>query len=151
MSRKGSRVDVSEYIDTEFSSGDSNRNKSKQYKEENNNEVNELSKELSKMGCIVDAVKRPPNICVETCVYESDDDEKTKSYNNEEDAYSDEFEEDKTDGEDIDESIKTESKSEKTSSDTTAKSRPSQSTVKHSKSHTSISSKASGSIRSDYG
>lgn len=103
MSRRQSKVEQS-YIDTEFSSGDSNKNKSKQpYREENNNEINELSKDLTEMGCIVDAVKRPPNICIETCVYESESDESIKEENikNEEDHYSDEFEEDKSDEESI--------------------------------------------------
>ncbi|XP_075982131.1 hemingway [Anticarsia gemmatalis] len=108
MSRR-EKVDV-KYIDTEYSSGDSKTMKSKRYQEENNNEVDELSKDLSEMGCIVGAVKRPSNICVETCVYESED-EKSESYN-EEDAYSDEFEEDKSEGEEEEEeeSVKTESK-----------------------------------------
>ncbi|KAM3965939.1 uncharacterized protein ACR2FA_012790 [Aphomia sociella] len=154
MSRRENKLDGG-YIDTEFSSGDSNRNKTKQhYQEENNNEVDELSKELSEMGCIVDAVKRPPNICVETCVYESgSEDEKSKSYNKEEDAYSDEFEDDKSDGEE--ESIKTELKSLNSTSDSTSKGHfsHSQTSVKLTKSHSSMSSKPPASItgRSDYG
>lgn len=105
MSRRDN-VDV-KYIDSEYSSGDSKNMKSKQYQEENNNEVDELSKTLSEMGCIVGPVKRPPNICVETCIYESED-EKTETYA-EEDAYSDEFEEDKSEEEDA-ESVKTETR-----------------------------------------
>ncbi|XP_046970711.1 protein hemingway-like [Vanessa cardui] len=88
---------ISGYIDREYSAGDSNKMKCKQfYQEENNNEVDELSKELSEMGCIVDAVKRPPNICVETCVYEesgSDNENDEKANDNEDIHYSDEFEE----------------------------------------------------------
>lgn len=118
------------------------------YQEENNNEVNELSKELSEMGCIVDAVKRPPNICIETCVYDSEEDEeKSKSFE-EEDAYSDEFEEDKSDAE---ESIKTQPKS---TSDVN-KSQPVQSSMKLSKSQSSMSNKppasVSGRSTTDYG
>lgn len=92
------------------------------------------------MGCIVDAVKRPPNICVETCVYDSEEDEKTKSFE-EEDAYSDEFEEDKSDEEE-EESIKTQPKS---ASDV-SKSLPVQSSMKLSKSQSSMSHKAPGSV-----
>lgn len=88
---------INRYKDTDFSSGDSNKMKCKQfYQEENNNEIDELSKELSGMGCIVDAVKRPPNICVETCVYEESESEndKNESHNNDDEIhYSDEFEE----------------------------------------------------------
>ncbi|XP_026751698.2 cilia- and flagella-associated protein 97-like isoform X2 [Galleria mellonella] len=150
MSHRDNKLDNG-YIDTEFSSGDSNRNKTKQcYREENNNEVDELSKELSEMGCIVDAVKRPPNICVETCVYDSGSEhEKSKSYNNDDDAYSDEFEDDKSDEE---ESIKTELKSLKSDSGSASK-EFSQSSVKLSKSHSSMSSKPPASItsRSNYG
>ncbi|XP_045778673.1 cilia- and flagella-associated protein 97-like isoform X2 [Maniola jurtina] len=112
---------LTEYIDTNYLSGDSNgmKYKLKQFYqeennntyrkqecsqgnpyEENNNEIDEITKEFSEMGCIVDAVKRPPNICIETCVYEepeSDDehDRSQRSQNNDEDDvhYSDEFEE----------------------------------------------------------
>lgn len=101
MSRREKTVELN-YIDTEFSSGDSKKMKSKRYQEENNNQVDELSKDLSEMGCIVDAVKRPPNICVETCVYEESEseveNEKSETYNDE-DAYTDEFEEDKSEDE----------------------------------------------------
>nr|XP_026492533.1 cilia- and flagella-associated protein 97-like [Vanessa tameamea]XP_026492534.1 cilia- and flagella-associated protein 97-like [Vanessa tameamea] len=94
---------ISGYLDTEFSAGDSNKMKCKQfYQEENNNEVDELSKELSEMGCIVDAVKRPPNICVETCVYEesgSDNENGEKDNDNDDIHYSDEFEEEGSDTE----------------------------------------------------
>ncbi|XP_068623173.1 uncharacterized protein [Battus philenor] len=107
MSRSETKVDLNGYIDTEFSSGDSYKMKSKQlYQEENNNEVDELSKDLNEMGCIVDAVKRPPNICVETCIYEEDSDSgkdrsDTESNANDEAAYSDEFEEDQTEIEEL--------------------------------------------------
>lgn len=92
------------FIDTQYSSGDFNKmpNKPKQqYQEENNNEVDELSKDFSEMGCIVDSVKRPPNICVETCVYESESEHSgnENSQKNEEDYYSDNFEDDKSDEE----------------------------------------------------
>ncbi|XP_022823601.1 uncharacterized protein LOC111354392 [Spodoptera litura] len=99
MARREKTVEIN-YIDTEFSSGDCKQMRTKHYQEENNNVVDELSKELSEMGCIVDAAKRPPNICVETCVYEESEseNEKTEVYN-EEDAYSDEFEEDKSEEE----------------------------------------------------
>lgn len=98
MSRRESKVEP--FIDT-LSSGDSNNMPSKQNsKEVNNNEVDELSKEFSEMGCIVDAMKRPPNICVETCIYESEGEESAKSdHDVEEDAYSDEFEEEKSEDE----------------------------------------------------
>ncbi|XP_059060982.1 cilia- and flagella-associated protein 97-like isoform X2 [Achroia grisella] len=151
MSRRGSKLD-SGYIDTEFSSGDSNRNKTKQhYREENNNEIDELSKELSEMGCIVDAVKKPPNICVETCVYDSGSEgRKSKSYKDD-DVYSDEFEDDKSDDED--ESIKTDLQSIKSNSDSISKGQFSQSSVKLTKSHSSMSTKHPASItsRSNYG
>lgn len=102
MSNKESVVkDV--FIDTQYSSGDFNKMpKPKQhYQEENNNEVDELSKDFSEMGCIVDAVKRPPNICVETCVYESETERSGNedSPDDEEDNYSDNFEDDKSDEE----------------------------------------------------
>lgn len=62
---------LTDYINTNHCPGNGNGMKYKQfYQEENNNEVDELTKEFSEMGCIVDAVKRPPNICIETCVYE---------------------------------------------------------------------------------
>ncbi|CAH2087821.1 unnamed protein product [Euphydryas editha] len=98
---EGNVETITGYIDTDFSSGDSNKVKCKQfYQEENNNEIDELSKELSVMGCIVDAVKRPPNICIETCVYEEagSDNDNNESHNNDNENdneihYSDEFEE----------------------------------------------------------
>ncbi|XP_034836483.1 uncharacterized protein [Maniola hyperantus] len=122
MSLAESKVaNLSEYIDTNYLAGDSNGMKynlkqfyqeenNNTYRkqegsqvnpyEENNNEIDEITKEFSEMGCIVDAVKRPPNICIETCVYEepdSDDehDRSQRSQNNDEDDvhYSDEFEE----------------------------------------------------------
>ncbi|XP_013192703.1 uncharacterized protein LOC106136636 isoform X2 [Amyelois transitella] len=153
MARRESQVEVSGYIDAQYSSGDSNRNS--KYQEENNNEVDELSKcvtdvSLEDMGCIVDAVKRPPNICVENCVYESSDDENAKDDSkneDKEDAYSDEeFEEDKSDEE---ESVKTET--HQTVSESPSKCL-SQST-KLSKSQSSVFSRAPGSIsgRTDYG
>ncbi|XP_047027700.1 uncharacterized protein LOC124635790 [Helicoverpa zea] len=134
MSRRDSSVELN-YIDTEFSSGDCKKMKSKRYQEENNNEVDELSKDLSEMGCIVDAVKRPPNICVETCVYEESESENEKSETyNDEDAYSDEFEEDKSEEE---ESVKSLPKSvmSDTSREPTARS-----SVKLSKSNSSMMS-----------
>ncbi|XP_028175312.1 uncharacterized protein LOC114363708 [Ostrinia furnacalis] len=150
MSHRDSKVEGS-YIDADFSSGDSNRPKTKQlYQEENNNEVNELSKELSEMGCIVDAMKRPPNICVETCVYDSEtEEEKSKSIEEEEDGYSDEFEEDKSEEEE--ESIKTQPKS---ASDI-SKSQTVPSSMKLSKSQSSMSHRPPGSVTgrstTDYG
>lgn len=95
MSRRESNVELN--VDIQYSSGDSKGMKPK-IQEENNNEIDELSKEFTEMGCIVDAVKRPPNICVETFVYDSDTDEKTEGYTaeNNDDAYSDEFEDDKS-------------------------------------------------------
>ncbi|CAG5054041.1 unnamed protein product [Parnassius apollo] len=85
------------------------------YQEENNNEIDELTKDFSEMGCIVDAMKRPPNICVETCVYEESDSGNDKSHSdnneNEDAAYSDEFEDDKSDIEVKEEEIKQQSKS----------------------------------------
>ncbi|XP_063384448.1 uncharacterized protein LOC134670577 [Cydia fagiglandana] len=87
------------FVDTEYSSGDSKMIKSKQKcTEENNNEVDELTKEFSEMGCIVNPDKQPSNICVETCVYESSGDEANE---NEADGYSDEFEEDKSEDEEL--------------------------------------------------
>lgn len=100
MSLAESHVDKMGYIDTKYSSGDSNELKCKQfYQEENNNELNELSKEFSEMGCIVDAVKKPPNICIETCVYEEPESDNEDAHNDndndndDETHYSDEFEE----------------------------------------------------------
>ncbi|CAB3225315.1 unnamed protein product [Arctia plantaginis] len=106
MSRRDN-VDV-KYIDTEFSSGDSKNVKSQRYQEENNNEVDELSKDLSEMGCTMGAVKRPPNICVESYVFES---ENEKSETCGDDAYSDEFEDDNSGGEEDEDTVKTELKS----------------------------------------
>ncbi|KAJ0172563.1 hypothetical protein K1T71_011702 [Dendrolimus kikuchii] len=149
MSRRVSNVDQT-YIDTQYSSGDSKAMKSIQnYKEENNNEIDELSKNFNDMGCIVDAVKRPPNICVENCVYESDFDE--NSYK-EEDAYSDEFEEDKSESDPeevlVETTDETKAQSAKSESVDTAQS----SSVKLSKSQSSIiSNKMSVSGRTDYG
>ncbi|XP_037303512.1 uncharacterized protein LOC115439927 [Manduca sexta] len=143
MSRRDSTVDM----DAKYSSGDSVAMKPK-IQEENNNDIDELSKELQ-MGCIVDAVKKP-NICVETCVYESDDEVKTESYNpesynpesynpeQEEDAYSDEFEEDSGE-EQV--SFKSEPKAKKTLSR-----EPSQSFVKISKSNSSVSTNKPNSV-----
>lgn len=99
-------VDV-KYIDTEYSSGDSKNVKSQRYQEENNNEVDELSKDLSEMGCTVGAIKRPPNICVESYVFES---ENEKSETGGDEAYSDEFEDDNS-GEEDEATVKTELKS----------------------------------------
>ncbi|XP_049878300.1 uncharacterized protein LOC126375428 [Pectinophora gossypiella] len=141
-SRRESKVEQT-YIDTEYSSGDSNKMKCKQrYQEENNNElaVDELSKDLQ-MGCIVDAVKRPPNICVETCVYEESDSDVSNNEAVEEDAYSDEFEDYNSDGND---SIKMESKSAK--SETVRQDEKPSSSVKLSKSHSFMSSKPNGSV-----
>ncbi|XP_026745036.1 uncharacterized protein LOC113506394 [Trichoplusia ni] len=133
MARREKTVDLN-YIDTEFSSGDSKKMKSKRYQEENNNEVDELSKELSEMGCIVDAVKRP-NICVENCVYDGSESEHEKSeVYNEEDAYSDEFEEDKSEEE---ESVKSLPKSEMSD---TSREQTLRSSVKLTKSQSSMSS-----------
>lgn len=144
MSHRESEVD---FIDT-MSSGDSNNTKSKQTpkpKEVNNNEVDELSKELSEMGCIVDAIKRPPNICVETCVYESDSEASQTHDDNEEDAYSDEFEEEE-------ESVAIEVKSSKTEDsppNPSVKLTNSQSSVSSSKPPASISGRSGRST--DYG
>ncbi|XP_028025220.1 uncharacterized protein LOC114239278 isoform X1 [Bombyx mandarina] len=114
MSRRESIIEVRDYIDTKNSSGDSKGVKTK-IQEENNNEIDELSKEFTEMGCIVDAVKRPPNVCVETCVYESKDDEKTERYyTDDEDAYSDEFEDDKSEEEVSIETVERVTKSETT-------------------------------------
>lgn len=128
-----SHPESEEYIDT-MSSGDCNKMKSQipKCKEVNNNEVDELSKELSEMGCVVDAMKRPPNICVESCVYESDsENSQTNGDDHNEDAYSDEFEEEE------EESIAVEEKSSKTNS---IHSQPNPSTLKLSKSQSSTSS-----------
>ncbi|KAJ8728739.1 hypothetical protein PYW07_006435 [Mythimna separata] len=131
------------YIDTEFSSGDCKQMKSKRYKEENNNEVDELSKDLSEMGCIVDGVKRP-NICVESCVYEESgsENEVSEAYN-EEDAYSDEFEDDKTEEEEKseDEESIDSVKSVPKSIDTSRGQATARSSVKLTKSQSSITSK----------
>lgn len=138
------------FIDTQYSSGDFNMPKKskQQYQEENNNEVDELSKDFSEMGCIVDAVKRPPNICVETCVYESETEHSGNedSQGNEEDNYSDNFEDDKSDDE-------IEPKLAK--SETTTRKEEGPSDVKLSKSHSFMSSKTNvsvaGSKASTYG
>ncbi|KAI5636915.1 hypothetical protein NE865_10329 [Phthorimaea operculella] len=103
-SRRQSKVKKEGFIDAKYSSGDNNKLISKPYEEENNNDIDGLSAELQ-MGCIVDAVKRPPNICVETCVYEEDSETEggTNSAQEgtiKEDAYSDdEFEDYNSDGE----------------------------------------------------
>ncbi|CAH0397067.1 unnamed protein product [Chilo suppressalis] len=143
MSHRESNIELDGYIDTEYSSGDANRAKTKHYQEENNNEINELSKELSEMGCIVDAVKRPPNVCIETCVYDSEqEEEKTKSVE-EEDAYSDEFEEeDKSDGEVSIRSVK----SQHISGSENSKGLMVPSSIKLSKSQSSMSHKAPASV-----
>ncbi|XP_045504718.1 cilia- and flagella-associated protein 97-like [Colias croceus] len=141
MSQVESKVEaISEYIDTEYSGGDSNKMKLKQfYQEENNNDIDEITKDFSDMGCIVDTLKRPPNICVETCVYndsDSDhDNEKTDDNGNDNDDvhYSDEFEEDS----EVEE-INAISKSENNS---TSQIKPNESIIKMSKSHSSVSSK----------
>ncbi|KAJ2945295.1 hypothetical protein O0L34_g9376 [Tuta absoluta] len=116
MSRRQSKVKKEGFIDAKYSSGDNNKLISKPYEhtqEENNNDIDGLSEELQ-MGCIVDAVKRPPNICVETCVYEEDSEpeEGTATNTNQEEnanddgAYSDdEFEEYNSDGESESESV----------------------------------------------
>lgn len=146
---------ISEYIDTQYSGGDSNKMKSKQfYQEENNNDVDEITKDFSDMGCIVDTVKRPPNICVETCVYnsESENDDKDQSGDDDENCdevhYSDEFEEDNSESEEI----KAVSKSENNS---TSQIPPNKSVLKMSKSNSSMSSKPQSisgrSGRTDFG
>lgn len=152
MSRTESNVDTN-YIDTKYSSGDSNAMKTMQnYKEENNNEIDELSKNFNDMGCIVDALKCPSNICIENCVYESDFHE--NSYKEEEDAYSSEFEEEKSESEPEIEDVSVETKLEM--KPMSAKSEVVEtvhnSSVKLSKSHSSMSSnKVSASGRTDYG
>lgn len=107
------------FIDAEYSSGDSNRANTKCHsdekkeepakcQEENNNEIDHLSQQLDEMGCIVDAVKRPANICVENCVHAEDSESEEVSEgaktvvnkDEDEDAYTDEFEEDGSDTED---------------------------------------------------
>ncbi|CAK1542506.1 unnamed protein product [Leptosia nina] len=158
---------ISEYIDTQYSGGDTNKMKLQQnYQEENNNDVDEITKNFD-MGCIVDTVKRPPNICVETCVYDSGSDDRSEcndgsrcnvgsecndrsdnndmSDNDNEINYSDEFEEDS----EVEE-IKTVSKSENNSIACKVASNKS---VKVSKSHTSVSSKppSMSSRSTDYG
>ncbi|KAF9824726.1 hypothetical protein SFRURICE_010333 [Spodoptera frugiperda] len=134
MARREKSVELN-YIDTEFSSGDCKQMRTKHYQEENNNVVDELSKDLSEMGCIVDAAKRPPNICVETCVYEESEseNEKTEVYNDE-DAYSDEFEEDKSEEE---ESVKSLPKSVRSD---TSREPTNRSSMKFTKSQSSITS-----------
>lgn len=140
------------FIDTQYSSGDFNKmpKKSKQlYQEENNNEVDELSKDFSEMGCIVGAVKRPPNICVETCVYESETEHSGNegSQENEEDNYSDNFEDDKSDEEIEPKLAKSETTNRKEDQGPTD--------IKLSKSHSFMSSKTNvsvaGSKASTYG
>lgn len=140
------------FIGTQYSSGDFNKmpNKPKQqYQEENNNEVDELSKDFSEMGCVVDTVKRPPNICVETCVYESETEHSGNEdgQENEEDNYSDNFEDDKSD-EEIEPKL---AKSETTN----RKEDQGPSEIKLSKSHSFMSSKTNvsvaGSKSSTYG
>lgn len=152
MSHKESVVKKKDvFIDTQYSSGDFNQmtNKSKQhYQEENNNEVDELSKDFSEMGCIVDTVKRPPNICVETCVYESESEHsEVDSPDNEENNYSDNFEDDKSD-EEIEPKL---AKSETTNMNDDQ----GPSNIKLSKSHSFMSSKTNvsvaGSKASTYG
>ncbi|GBP40895.1 hypothetical protein EVAR_88956_1 [Eumeta japonica] len=75
--------------------------------EENNNELDELSKDFSKMGCIINTAKNPQNICFENCTpkdksegsdIEGTEEIKTITDNieDEADGYSDEFEEDKS-------------------------------------------------------
>ncbi|XP_023942519.2 uncharacterized protein LOC112049022 isoform X1 [Bicyclus anynana] len=95
MALNESKVEnMREYIDTSYSSGDGMKYK-QFYQEENNNEIDEITKDFSEMGCIVDAVKRPPNICIETCVYEEPEsvNDNERSHNDDEVHYSDEFEE----------------------------------------------------------
>ncbi|CAG9128787.1 unnamed protein product [Plutella xylostella] len=100
MSRRDSPVDT--LLPTDYSAGDSNKMNPKTCQEENNNDIDQLSKDLSAMGCIVDAVKKP-NICIEHCIHEESDseDQNDTVINNEEDGYSDEFEDDKSDDEGI--------------------------------------------------
>lgn len=127
----------SEYIDTDYSHGDSKMMTSKQkYTEENNNEVDELSKNFSEMGCIVDPAQQPSNICIETCVYEesSSEEEQNNENENEDDAYSDEFEEDKSE----EEVLKLEPVSPKSESATNVRSQPN---VKKASSQSSMSSR----------
>ncbi|OWR51034.1 cilia- and flagella-associated protein 97-like [Danaus plexippus] len=129
---------ISGYLGTEYSSGDSNKLKSKQfYQEENNNEVNELSKNFSEMGCIVDVVKRPPNICIETCVYEDGDSEHENLDNVNDDVhYSDEFEE-----EDVSDIEKNEPNQKTVLSNNTSSMEMNKSNAKLTKSQSSISNK----------
>lgn len=142
MARREKNIELN-YVDAEFSSGDCKQMKSKRYKEENNNEIDELSKDFSEMGCIVDGVKKP-NICVESCVYEGPESENEVSeVYNDEDAYSDEFEEDKSeddvkssDEEESIDSVKSIPKSTDTSRVPTTRS-----SVKLSKSQSSVISK----------
>ncbi|XP_045520712.1 uncharacterized protein LOC123711901 [Pieris brassicae] len=141
---------ISEYIDTQYSGGDTNKMKLKQlYQEENNNDIDEITKNFD-MGCIVDTVKRPPNICVETCVYNSEsENEKSEANDENDDHYSDEFEEDS----EVEE-IKVVTKSVSDSScKTQLDNNETNKSVKMSKSHTSFSSKPQSisGRSSDYG
>lgn len=141
---------ISEYRSIQYSGGDTNKMTLQQlYQEENNNDIDEITKNFD-MGCIVNKVKQPPNICVETCVYNSDSETEKSEENNENDIevhYSDEFEEDS----EVEE-IKTISKSLSDSSCKIPMNNQSIKLVKMSKSHTSVSSKPlSMSGRSDYG
>lgn len=155
MSLTESHVEKMGYIDTEYSSGDSNKMKCKQfYQEENNNEINELSKEFSEMGCIVDAVKKPPNICVETCVYEEPESDNDSTQNDDDDDnddeahYSDEFEE-----EDVSEIELEDNKNQVSLSNGTSKIQV-KAPAKLTKSQSSISSQKPPSVSgrsSDYG
>ncbi|KAH9641838.1 hypothetical protein HF086_001554 [Spodoptera exigua] len=146
MARREKTLEIN-YIDTEFSSGDYNQMRTKQYQEENNNEVDELSKDLSEMGCIVDAAKRPPNICVETCVYEESEseNEKTEAYN-EEDAYSDEFEDDKSEEEtsmkSIPKSVMSDTSREPTARSSTKFTKSQSSIISHNKPPGSVSGRS---------
>ncbi|XP_073954811.1 hemingway [Choristoneura fumiferana] len=135
----------SEFIDTDYSHGDSKMMTSKQkYTEENNNEVDKLSKNFSEMGCIVDPAQRPSNICIETCVYEesSGDEEQTNENENDADAYSDEFEEDKSE----EEVLKLEPVSPKSESTTNVRSQPNVVKKTNSLSQSSMSSRPPASV-----
>ncbi|VVC94967.1 unnamed protein product [Leptidea sinapis] len=136
MSQLDSIVE-SNVIDAQYSSGDTNNMKTKQiFEEENNNNIDELSKNLQ-MGCVVDKVMRPPNICVETCVYESGSDDENKS--EAEANYSDDFDDNS------DEEIKNVSKSESNVKNDDLR----QPSIKMSKSHSSMASnKVSVSVKS---
>ncbi|XP_072945614.1 uncharacterized protein [Epargyreus clarus] len=151
MSHNGTKVERYDCLDTTYTCGESNKKKKQLYQEENNNEVDELSKEFSEMGCIVDAVKRPPNVCIETCVYESgSDNEKSHSHENDDVHYSDEFEED-SDVEEIEVHNKSAHSTSKTESITVIQ--PCKSSVKLTKSQSSMSSNKPPSLsgRSDFG